>query len=96
MGGRVGLGRGRLAGEEQASVEWLGEARALRRLAGQGGGVGAAHPGPLGLELEKLERDVRVIVHHIKPPCIDRVREEVTALGDPRIEFLEQGRSYEF
>ena len=53
-------------------------------------------PRTLGLELEKLERDVRVIVHHIKPPCIDRVREEVTALGDPRIEFLEQGRSYEF
>ena len=53
-------------------------------------------PRTLGLELEKLERDVRVIVHHLKPPCIDRIYEEITALGDPRIEFLEQGRRYEF
>ncbi len=53
-------------------------------------------PRTLALELEKLERDVPVLLHHLKPPYVERIRAEVAALGDPRIGFLEQGRTYEF
>ncbi len=53
-------------------------------------------PRTLALELEKLERDVPVLLHHLKPPCVERIYAEVAALGDPRIGFLEQGRTYDF
>jgi ribonuclease BN (tRNA processing enzyme) len=53
-------------------------------------------PKSLTGELAKLERDVRVLVHHLKPASQEKVRAEVEALGDPRLEFLEQGRTYEF
>ena len=53
-------------------------------------------PATLAAELEKLERDVPVLVHHMKPPCIARIRSEIEALGDPRIDFLQQGRTYRF
>ncbi len=53
-------------------------------------------PRTLALELEKLERDVPVLLHHLKPPCEERIHAEVAALGDPRIGFLEQGRTYDF
>lgn len=53
-------------------------------------------PASLRGELRKLERDVPVYLHHLKPPCIERIHSQVAALGDPRIRFLEQGRTYEF
>ncbi|MBT8495799.1 MAG: 3',5'-cyclic-nucleotide phosphodiesterase, partial [Deltaproteobacteria bacterium] len=53
-------------------------------------------PKTMSEELEKLERDVPVYLHHLKPPCIESIHEEVAALDDPRIHFLEQGRVYEF
>jgi len=53
-------------------------------------------PQTLELELEKLERDVAVYLHHLKPPCIERIVHEVKALENPKIRFLEQGRAYEF
>jgi ribonuclease BN (tRNA processing enzyme) len=53
-------------------------------------------PATLAGELAKLDRDVPVLVQHIKPGSLERVRAEVEALGDPRVEFLEQGRTYQF
>jgi ribonuclease BN (tRNA processing enzyme) len=47
-------------------------------------------------ELAKLERPVPVLLHHLKPPCIDAIRYEVRRLKNPRIGYLEQGRSYDF
>jgi cAMP phosphodiesterase len=53
-------------------------------------------PRTLQEELRKLERRVPILIHHLKPPCVDRVRAEIRALGNPDIEFLEQGRVYRF
>jgi ribonuclease BN (tRNA processing enzyme) len=53
-------------------------------------------PAPLELELRKLERRVPILLHHLKPPCIAKIRDEVRALGNPDIEFLEQGKTYSF
>jgi len=53
-------------------------------------------PHTLSLELEKLERDVPILLHHLKPPCVEKIHEEVAQLGNPKIGFLEQGRVYEF
>lgn len=53
-------------------------------------------PRTLAEELRKLERRVPILVHHIKPPCRDKIREEIAALGNPDISLLEQGRVYEF
>jgi ribonuclease BN (tRNA processing enzyme) len=53
-------------------------------------------PHTLSLELEKLEREVPILLHHLKPPCVEKIHEEVAELGKPNIGFLEQGRVYEF
>ena len=53
-------------------------------------------PQTLQIELDKLERKVPVLLHHLKPPCIDRIRVEVAALANPDIEYLEQDKTYEF
>jgi ribonuclease BN (tRNA processing enzyme) len=53
-------------------------------------------PRTLEVELRKLERRVPLLIHHLKPPCIRRIREEVRQLGNPDLEFLEQGREYGF
>jgi ribonuclease BN (tRNA processing enzyme) len=53
-------------------------------------------PQTLVRELEKLERRVPILVHHIKPPCEQRVREEIEQLRHPDVDFLEQGRVYQF
>ncbi|HNU81996.1 MAG TPA: 3',5'-cyclic-nucleotide phosphodiesterase [Thermoanaerobaculia bacterium] len=53
-------------------------------------------PRTLESELRKLERRVPILLHHLKPPCRTRIREEIRALGNPDIDFLEQGRGYEF
>jgi ribonuclease BN (tRNA processing enzyme) len=47
-------------------------------------------------ELSKLQHEVPIILHHLKPPCVDRIRLEVEALGRPDVSFIEQGRTYEF
>jgi ribonuclease BN (tRNA processing enzyme) len=52
-------------------------------------------PRSLGTELAKLERVLPIFIHHMKPPCVTKIRREVDALGDPRVRFLEQGRTYE-
>ncbi len=53
-------------------------------------------PASLAHELTKLERSVPIYIHHLKPPCIERISGELQALADPRIRFLEQGKTYEF
>jgi len=53
-------------------------------------------PQTLEKELEKLERKAPVLLHHLKPPCIKKIKEEVKALGNPDIDFLEQGKTYTF
>jgi ribonuclease BN (tRNA processing enzyme) len=53
-------------------------------------------PQTLEGELRKLEKRVPILVHHLKPPCVDRIREEVRKLGNPDIDFLEQGKEYSF
>jgi len=47
-------------------------------------------------ELRQLERKVPVLLHHLKPTCIGRIEEEIRALGNPDLHFLEQGKTYEF
>lgn len=53
-------------------------------------------PSTMSREIEKLELDVPVYLHHLKPPCIERIVQEVKALDNPRLRFLEQGKVYEF
>lgn len=53
-------------------------------------------PRTLAVELAKLQRQVPVILHHLKPPCVEQIRREVGALGRPEISFVEQGRTYDF
>jgi len=53
-------------------------------------------PQTLALELEKLQRKVPILIHHLKPPCIERILQEVRRLRNPDLEFLEQGREYKF
>jgi ribonuclease BN (tRNA processing enzyme) len=53
-------------------------------------------PRTLERELEKLGRRIPVLLHHLKPPCVDRIRYEVRQLRNPDVEFLEQGREYRF
>lgn len=53
-------------------------------------------PRTLEIELRKLTRRVPILVHHMKPPCIERLQAEIRALGNPDIGFLEQGKTYEF
>ena len=53
-------------------------------------------PRTLAVELEKLEREVPVLLHHVKPQCVERIEAEVGEWGRGDIEFLEQGRAYEW
>lgn len=53
-------------------------------------------PASLATELEKLQVDVPVWIQHMKPFCIDKIRDELKALAHPAIRFFEQGRRYEF
>ncbi len=53
-------------------------------------------PHTMSHEIEKLELDVPIYLHHLKPPCIERIVAEVKALDNPRLRFLEQGKTYDF
>ena len=53
-------------------------------------------PKTLAAELRKLEKKVPILVHHLKPPCVRRIHEEVRELRNPDLEFLEQGKEYKF
>lgn len=53
-------------------------------------------PKTLDAELDKLAQSVPVLLHHLKPPCVDEIRAEVKRLRRPEIDFLEQGKVYRF
>ena len=53
-------------------------------------------PQTLEAELRKLERRVPILLHHLKPPCVARIHEEVRLLRNPDLQFLEQGKVYDF
>ncbi len=53
-------------------------------------------PRTLETELRKLQKRVPILIHHLKPPCVEKIHEEVRRLGNPDIEFLEQGKEYRF
>lgn len=53
-------------------------------------------PRTLLAELVKLERSVPTLLHHLKPPCVEKIHAEIAALNQPDLEFLEQGKTYEF
>ena len=53
-------------------------------------------PQTLEAELRKLERRVPILLHHLKPPCVARIHEEVRRLRNPDLQFLEQGKVYDF
>lgn len=53
-------------------------------------------PQSLAIELEKLDKSVPILLHHLKPPCIEAIHAEIAALGNSDIDFLEQGKVYEF
>jgi ribonuclease BN (tRNA processing enzyme) len=53
-------------------------------------------PRTLETELKKLKRKVPVLLHHLKPPCVERIHEEVAKLKHPDLVFLEQGKIYDF
>jgi ribonuclease BN (tRNA processing enzyme) len=56
------------------------------------------HLTPVGLseELKKLEIDVPIYVHHLKPRFIDAIEKELAFIEGRNIELLEQGRIYDF
>ncbi len=53
-------------------------------------------PRMLRAEIGKLEQKVPILLHHLKPPCVDGIYEEVRKMGMADLEFLEQGKVYEF
>jgi ribonuclease BN (tRNA processing enzyme) len=53
-------------------------------------------PQSLAGELRKLERKLPVLLHHLKPPCIARIHDEVRAMKNPDLGFVEQGKTYTF
>jgi len=53
-------------------------------------------PRTLEVELRKLQRRVPILLHHLKPPCVARIREEVGQLRNSDLDFLEQGKEYNF
>ena len=55
-------------------------------------------PAPLAVQRvgEPLEVKVPILLHHLKPPCVEKIQAEVKQLGNPDIGFLEQGKVYEF
>jgi ribonuclease BN (tRNA processing enzyme) len=52
-------------------------------------------PQTLAMELTKLEKNVPVYLHHLKPACIDQIQREVKQLRLSNLLFLEQGRRYD-
>jgi hypothetical protein len=53
-------------------------------------------PRTLEIELRKLQKRVPILIHHLKPPCVEKIKEEIGRLRNPDLEFLEQGREYKF
>jgi len=52
-------------------------------------------PQSMATEIRQLKRKMPIRLHHLKPTCIARIEENVRALDNPDISFLEQGKIYE-
>ncbi|MEM9291011.1 MAG: 3',5'-cyclic-nucleotide phosphodiesterase [Acidobacteriota bacterium] len=52
-------------------------------------------PNTVDQELAKLEVEVPVLLHHLKPPCAEAIQREVAHLGRSNLGFLEEGKTYE-
>jgi cAMP phosphodiesterase len=52
-------------------------------------------PQTMATEIQQLRRKVPVLLHHLKPTCIAKIEENVKALANPDVGFLEQGKVYE-
>ena len=53
-------------------------------------------PDILASELKKLTKDVQVLVTHTKPGHLARIESELETLNLPRVELIEQGKTYTF
>ena len=53
-------------------------------------------PATLDLELRKLKKDVPVFLYGGKPKHLDKIKQQVRALGRRRLQLLVQGRTYNF
>ena len=53
-------------------------------------------PQTVAAQLRQLKARMPVLLHHLKPVCITKIHEQVRALGNPDLDFLEQGKTYEF
>jgi ribonuclease BN (tRNA processing enzyme) len=53
-------------------------------------------PSMVAEEVKKLKRDVPVYLYHLKPPHIRIIHEEVEAMKNPNLLFLEQDRTYTY
>ncbi len=51
-------------------------------------------PAMLHTEMRKMPPDIPVYIFHIKAQFSDEIRTEIKALEDPRIEVLEEGKTY--
>ena len=51
-------------------------------------------PQTMATEIQQLRRKLPVLLHHLKPTCIPKIEENVRALGNPDVGFLEQGKVY--
>lgn len=51
-------------------------------------------PSMLHAEMKKMPPDIPVYIYHIKAQYEDETRAEIEALGEPRIEVLEEGKTY--
>jgi ribonuclease BN (tRNA processing enzyme) len=52
-------------------------------------------PQTMAAEIRQLKRKMPIVLHHLKPTCIAKIEENVRALGNPDVSFLEQGKVYE-
>ena len=53
-------------------------------------------PRTLKAEIKKMPPNVPIYLFHVKPHCRNEINEEVQALCEPRLQWLVQGKSYEF
>lgn len=51
-------------------------------------------PALLQAELRKMPREVPVFLYHAKPAHLETLLRQVHALGEPRVRWLEQGKTY--
>jgi ribonuclease BN (tRNA processing enzyme) len=52
-------------------------------------------PRTLAEEVRKLDRRVPILLHHVKPPSRKQLLEEISALHNPDLAPLEQGKVYD-